>query len=121
MKVKTTLMLFVVFLFTMATLGIVKSNQAIENSNELKELTSSKTLDSIISRKIDYRYTSYDGKFMYDNIVVIDNDSVIIGRLILYTNPKEVDSFYNSNLDWSKTRLFSNLKNGRLRVMSKKE
>lgn len=121
MKTKMILILFIAFLLIMATLGIVKSNQAIDKSNELEHLTSERVLDSIISKKIDYRYTSYDGRFMYDNVVVINSDSVIIGRLILYTTPQSIDSFYNSNNEWSKTRLFTNLKEGRLRVMAKKE
>ena len=121
MKNKLIILVFVGVVLLIATLGVVQSNEAIEKAEKIENTTSTKVLDSIISKKIDYRFTSFDNTFMYNNLVVIDDNNVIIGRLILYTSEKEIDSFYNSNLDWRKTRLFTNLKNGTLRILPKIE
>lgn len=119
MKNKVIILVFVGVVLLIASLGVKKSNDALKKSIAVEQLTNPKSLDSIISEKVDYRYTSYDSRFMYDKLVVIDEDSVIVGRLILYTNEKEVDSFYNSSEEWRKTRLFTNLKNGTLRILPK--
>ena len=121
MKSKIIILMFIAFLLGLATLGIVQSNSAISKAEKMENLASEKSLDSIISKKIDYRFTSYDGKFMYENLVVISSDSVVLGRLILYTNKSEVDSFYNSNDDWRKTKFYKNIKNGTLRILPKIE
>jgi len=109
---------FIMILLTLATLGIVKSRETMDI---VTEQISDERLDSIVQKKIDYRFTSYDNKFMYDNLVIIDSNDVVIGRLILYTNKKEIDSFYDSNDKWIKTRLYDNLKNGTLRILQKPE
>jgi len=116
MKNKLIIVGFIMVLLTLATLGIVKSR---ETMSVMKERTDPETLDSIIQEKVDYSYMSYDTHFMYDNLVIIDSNEVIVGRLILYTNDKEIDSFYNSNKNWEKTRLYHNLKNGTLRILNK--
>jgi len=118
MKNKLIISAFIILLLVMATLGIVKSNQTREI---VTEQISDEKLDSIVQEKIDYSFTSYDYKFVYENLVVIDEDDVVIGTLVLYTNEKEIDSFYDSGDKWKKTRLYDNLKNGTLRILDKKE
>ena len=118
MKNKLIIVGFIMILLTLATLGIVKSR---ETMNIVTEQISDEKIDSIIQEKIDYRFTSYDYKFVYENLVIINEDDVVIGTLVLYTNEKEIDSFYDSNDIWKKTSLYDNLKNGTLRILDKKE
>lgn len=101
------------------TLGVFQSNRALNKILSVEKQTSTKALDSIISEKIDYRYTSYDNRFFYSNLVVTDEKGEIIGKLYLYTNEKEIDSFYNSDVNWRRTKFFDNLKNGSLKILPK--
>ena len=120
MKNRLVLLAFVSVILTFATLSLFKTSkfsERLENSS----MASEEKLDSIINKKIDYRYTSYDNRFFYSNLVVVDSEDVIIGKLILYTNQKEIDSFYNPDLDRRKTKFFENLKNGSLRILPKVE
>ena len=118
MKNKLIIVSFILILLALALVGIIKSNSAIEKTRKSTEETRS-IIDSIVTSKIDYRYTSYDGRFMYDNTIVIDEDGKIIGKLLLYTNDKQIDSFYKSDSTFKKTRVYDNLKNGTLRVLKK--
>lgn len=119
MRSKLVITAFVLLVLTIASLGVVKADRAEEKTTKVEQGVSDMKLDSIISSKIDYRFTSYDNRFMYDNLVVVDDDNNIVGTLILYTNEKEIDSFYNSKDDWKKTRLYTNLKSGTLRILKK--
>ena len=113
MKSKLIISAFSIALILMAAIGIKKGNDAQTEAETALKRTDPKALDSIIN----YRFTSYDDRFMFDNTVVVDENGKIIGKLILYTNQRYIDSFYNSNNTWIKTRLYDNLKQNRLRLL----
>ncbi|QQV90905.1 hypothetical protein M1M24_gp34 [Polaribacter phage Freya_1] len=95
-------------LLALAMTGIKKADEAKAETEKLQE-------------KIDYRYTSYDNMFMVENMVVVDSAGVILGNLMLNINDSIIDAFYRSNKDWRKTRVYDNLKKGRLRILKKTE
>ncbi|QQV90500.1 hypothetical protein Danklef1_20 [Polaribacter phage Danklef_1] len=108
MKNKTIIILFTITLIALAATGIKRANEAKQENKRLQE-------------KIDYRYTSYDNMFMVENMVVVDSAGVILGNLMLNVNDSIIDAFYSSNKDWRKTRVYDNLKKGRLRILKKTE
>lgn len=90
-------------------LGLYGANVRAENA-ELKALA--------LEKKIDYRYMSYDSRFMFKNTVVIDEDGEIVGKLVLYTNDEEIEGFFD-NPKWRKTRLYHDLKDRKLNFLEK--
>lgn len=63
-----------------------------------------------LEKKVDYRFFSYDGLFMTTNLVVVDVNGKVIGKLKMGADLKKIDSFYKSNPDFKKTRMYKNFK-----------
>jgi hypothetical protein len=109
---------FILLLFGIATIGIVKSSQT---RNFIDEQIPNGNLDSLITNQVDYRLMSYDYFFMYDNLVVVDSSETIIGRIVLYTNVDEIRKYWETDSTKQRTQLYKSLVEGRLRILEKKE
>lgn len=108
-KTKLTIVGFVLFLFAIAFLGVFSSRNAEFQVQELQERTAPKVLDSVIEEKVSMRFTSYDAEFLLNNLIVVNDKGKIIGKVLIYTNINELDSFYNINPDFVKTRTYENI------------
>ena len=115
MKNKGIVAFFVVVVMLLSTLGIKKGSDAKFTADKAIKRTEVERIDSIIN----YRFMSYDSRFMFANSVVVNSEGKIIGTLILHTNQKYLDSFYNSNPEWKKTRLYKNIKTGKIQILLK--
>ena len=64
----------------------------------VKNTVDSTLIEKAVQKAVeDDRFKIYDAIFMYRHMVVVDENDSIIGTLILYTNNKEVDSFYSQS------------------------
>lgn len=108
MKNKIIILGFVLVVFLIASMGVVKSNEAEIKIEKIEEKTSDKKLDSVLEQKVNQRFMAYDAEFTLNNLIVVNEKGKIIGKAIIYTNLKELDSFYN-NEGYIKTHTYENI------------
>lgn len=96
------------------SIGIKKIDSAVQ-AVFLKDST---VIEDIVSDIIDQRFKIYDAVFMYNNTVVINGKDSIIGKVILYTNDAELDSFYTQK-DVEKTPFYTRSKMRLIKIKEK--